>query len=48
MDRSIGNISITLDSSVGFNAISGDSLVFSVPVVNRGLISSPPTQLRVD
>ena len=48
VERTRGNNTITLDSSVGFNAISGDSLVFSVPVVNRGLISSPPTQLRVD
>ena len=48
VERTRSNNTITLDSSVGFNAISGDSLVFSVPVVNKGLISSPPTQLRVD
>ncbi|MFL2963184.1 MAG: CARDB domain-containing protein [Candidatus Thalassarchaeaceae archaeon] len=48
VERTRDNNTITLDPSVGFNAISGDSLVFSVPVVNRGLISSPPTQLRVD
>jgi len=48
VERTRDNNTITLDSSVGFNAISGDSLVFSVPVVNKGLISSPPTQLRVD
>ena len=48
VERTRGNNTITLDPSVGFNTISGDSLVFSVPVVNKGLISSPPTQLRVD
>ena len=32
---------VTLDSSIGFTAISGDILTFSVPVSNRGLIQSP-------
>ncbi|MAV60356.1 MAG: hypothetical protein CND89_00400 [Marine Group II euryarchaeote MED-G38] len=48
VERTRGNNTITLDSSIGFNAISGDHLVFSVPVLNRGLIDSPPTELRVD
>ena len=37
---STGN-QLTLDSSIGFAAISGDVLAFSVPVFNRGLIQSP-------
>ncbi len=37
---STGN-EVTLDSSIGFTAISGDILTFSVPVLNRGLIQSP-------
>jgi len=32
---------VTLDSSIGFTAVSGDILTFSVPVLNRGLIQSP-------
>lgn len=48
VERTRDNNTITLDSSIGFNAISGDYLVFSVPVLNRGLINSPPTELRVD
>ena len=48
VERTRGNNTITLDSSIGFNAISGDHLIFSVPVLNRGLIDSPPTELRVD
>ena len=38
---------VTLDSSVGFNAIAGDTLTFSVPIMNRGLISSPATTLVI-
>jgi hypothetical protein len=48
VERTRENNTITLDPSIGFNAISGDSLIFSVPVANRGLISSPPTQLKVN
>ena len=32
---------VTLDSTIGFAAISEDILTFSVPVLNRGLIQSP-------
>jgi len=38
---------ITLVSSIGFSAISGDILTFSVPVLNRGLIQSPPSTIVV-
>ena len=38
---------ITLDSSIGFNAIEGDTLTFSVPILNRGLISSPESTLVI-
>jgi len=43
---STGN-DITLVSSVGFTAISGDILTFSVPVLNRGLIQSPYSTMVV-
>jgi len=38
---------VTLDSSIGFTAISGDILSFSVPVLNRGLIQSPYSTIVV-
>jgi len=38
---------VTLVSSMGFTAISGDILTFSVPVLNRGLIQSPPSSIVV-
>ncbi len=43
---STGN-EITLVSSIGFTAISGDILTFSVPVLNRGLIQSPYSTIVV-
>ena len=43
---STGN-QLTLDSSIGFAAISGDVLTFSVPVLNRGLIQSPYSTIVV-
>ena len=39
--------SITLDPSIGFTAIEGDTLTFSIPVLNRGLISSPSSVLAI-
>ena len=38
---------LTLDTSIGFAAISGDVLTFSVPVLNRGLIQSPYSTIVV-
>ena len=43
---STGN-EVTLDSSIGFTAISGDILSFSIPVLNRGLIQSPYSTIVV-
>ena len=43
---STGN-EVTLDPSIGFTAISGDILSFSVPVLNRGLIQSPYSTIVV-
>ena len=43
---STGN-QVTLDSTIGFAAISGDVLTFSVPVLNRGLIQSPHSTILV-
>ncbi len=38
---------VTLDSEIGFAAVSGDVLTFSVPVLNRGLITSPASSIVV-
>jgi len=40
-------IPLTLDPMVGYNAISGDDIVFSVPVLNRGLLQSPASELSI-
>ena len=48
VERTRGNRTVTLDSNIGFNAISGDQLIFSVPVLNRGIIDSPGTTLMVE
>ena len=48
VERTRGNRTVTLDSNIGFNAISGDQLIFSVPVLNRGIIDSPGTTLVVE
>ncbi len=42
-----GDESMLLTPVTGFNAIPGDSLTFSVPVVNNGILSSPETELEV-
>ena len=48
VQRHRGNGTLTLNPNVGFNAIIGDTLTFSVPVLNRGLISSPASSLRIN
>jgi hypothetical protein len=48
VERTRGNRTVTLDSNIGFNAISGDQLIFSVPVLNRGIIDSPGTTLMIE
>ena len=47
VERVRDNQTTTLDSVVGFNAIPGDMLTFSIPVQNRGIVSSPATTLSV-
>ena len=34
-------------SPSGYNAVPGDDIVFSVPVLNRGLLTSPPSELSI-
>ena len=47
IERTRGDRTVSLNSAIGFNAIPGDILTFSVPVINRGVLTSPETDLRV-
>ncbi len=48
VERTRGGRTVTLDSSIGFNAVPGDNLTFSIPILNRGIISSHETTLLVE
>ena len=45
--RTRGNDSITLSLASGYNALPGDTLQFSVPAQNRGVLNSPPTEMEI-
>ena len=45
--RTRDGVSQQLNSITGYNSIPGDELAFSVPVQNRGILSSPPTTLEI-
>ena len=48
VERTRDNRTVSLNAAtIGFNAIPEDVLTFSVPVVNRGVLTSPETDLRV-
>ncbi len=47
IERTRGDRTVSLNPAIGFNAVPGDILTFSVPVVNRGILTSPETDLRV-
>ena len=47
VERTRGDRTVSLNPAIGFNAVPGDVLTFSVPVVNRGILASPETDLRV-
>ncbi|RZD36483.1 MAG: hypothetical protein CXT72_01395 [Methanobacteriota archaeon] len=47
VERTRGIRTVSLNDDIGFNAIPGDILTFSIPVINRGLIKSPTTILEV-
>jgi len=47
VERTRGIRTVSLNDDIGFNAIPGDVLTFSIPVINRGLIKSPTTILEV-
>ena len=47
IERTRGDRTVSLNPAIGFNAVPEDILTFSVPVVNRGILTSPETDLRV-
>ena len=47
VSRNRGNNTLTLNPLIGFNAVSGDSLIFSIPVINRGVQTSPPSIIEI-
>ena len=38
----------TLSASIGFNALPGDTLSFSLPAQNRGVLTSPATTMEIN
>jgi len=47
VERTRDNNTISLNSIIGFTAIPNDVLTFSVPVQNKGVLTSPATEIRV-
>ena len=47
VERTRENNTISLNSIIGFAAIPEDILTFSVPVQNRGIQSSPATEIKI-
>ena len=47
VERTRNNRTVTLNPAIGFNAVPNDLLTFSVPVINRGILTSPSTNLKV-
>ena len=45
--RTRGNDSTILNQASGYNALPGDSIHFSVPAQNRGVLSSPATEMEI-
>ena len=47
IERTRGASVSVLNPTVGFNAVPGDSLMFSIPVQNLGILTGPATELEV-
>ncbi len=47
VERTRGGVTTTLSSSIGFNALPGDTISFSLPAQNRGVLTSPPTYMEI-
>ena len=47
VERTRDGVAVTLDPAIGYNAVPGDTLQFTVPVENRGILPGPSTQLEI-
>ena len=47
VERTRDGVSLNLNPSIGYNAIPGDTLVFTIPVQNAGFLSGPATEIEV-
>ena len=47
VERTRDGTSVMLNPTIGFNAVPGDSLIFSIPVENLGILQGPATELAV-
>ena len=47
VERTRDGASVSLNPTVGYNAIPGDTLVFNIPVMNAGFLFGPATELEV-
>ena len=45
--RTRGNDSVILSQASGYNALPGDTIQFSVPAQNRGVLTSPATEMEI-
>ena len=45
--RTRGNDTVTLNQAIGYAALPGDLLSFSIPAQNRGVLTSPATEIEV-
>jgi len=47
VERTRDGTTVILNPTIGYNAVPGDSLIFSIPVENLGILSGPATELLV-
>ena len=47
VERTRGNATTTLSASIGYNALPGDVLSFSLPAQNRGVLTAPSTFMEI-
>ena len=47
VERTRGGLTSTLGAAIGYNALPGDVLTFSLPAQNRGVLTSPGTAMEV-
>lgn len=48
VERTRAGVTTTLSASIGFNALPGDTLSFSLPAQNRGVLTAPSTYMEIE